>query len=68
MYGVKILMVYFFFSYKFVLIKLIFLVYFFFFLRGKMFFICEDYRRNYGYMNKKLLCIFILNVIWRGFE
>lgn len=33
-----------------------------------MFFICEDYRRNYGYMNKKLLCIFILNVIWRGFE
>lgn len=31
-------------------------------------FTCEDYRRNYGHMNKKLPCIPILNVICRGFE
>lgn len=61
-------MVHFFPSYKSVLTKLIFLVYLFFFLRGKMPFTCEDYRRNYGHMNKKSPCIPILNVIWRGFE
>lgn len=31
-------------------------------------FTCEDYRRNYGHMNKKSPCIPILNVICRGFE
>lgn len=33
-----------------------------------MSFTCEDYRHNYGHMNKKSPCILILNVICRGFE